>query len=124
MEKKDDIDKLIKEALSQEEADLLKRIEDQSLIDMMLINFRGSLKWFAYLTSLLILIFFILSVFFGYKFFNALDIREMMLWGAGAFVSLMIVVMLKICHWMQMDKNQLAQEIKRLELRITQLTEK
>ncbi|MCB0496344.1 MAG: hypothetical protein KDC79_09420 [Cyclobacteriaceae bacterium] len=124
MEKKDDIDKLIKEALSQEEADLLKRIEDQSLIDMMLINFRGSLKWFAYLTSLLILIFFILSVFFGYKFFNALDIREMMLWGAGAFVSLMIVVMLKIWHWMQMDKNQLAQEIKRLELRITQLTEK
>lgn len=124
MEKKEDIDKLIKEALSEEESDLLKRIEDQSLMDMMLMNFRGRLRWVAYYTLFIMLVFFGLGIYCLVEFINAEEIREMMLWGAGMFGSLTLVVMLKIWHWMQMDKNQLAREIKRLELRITQLTEK
>ena len=124
MERKEDIDKLIKEALSEEESELLKRIEDQTLMDMMLMNIRGRLRWVAYYTLFIMLVFFGLGIYCLVEFINAEEIREMMLWGAEMFGSLTLVVMLKIWHWMQMDKNQLAREIKRLELRITQLTEK
>lgn len=120
----ENIDELIKKALSEEETDLMKRIEDESLLDMMLMNFRGKLRWLAYYTMGLILVFFGLGIFCLVEFLNAESIRDMILWGSGMFGSLLMVSLLKMWNWMQMDKNALVREIKRLELRIAQLMEK
>lgn len=124
MKNQDNIDELLSKALSEEDTEILKRIEDQGLFDMMASNFQGKLKWFAVLSSIIMLILFVLSVYCFIQFYNATDLREMILWGTGMGMGMMAVSMLKIWHWMQMDKNALTREIKRLELQISLLAKK
>ena len=62
-----------------------------------------------------------LSVVCAVQFFNAEGIREMILW-AGAFgFSLLAVMANKIWYWMELNKNAIKREIKRLELQIARL---
>ena len=72
----------------------------------------------------MILVIFALSIYCLVQFLEAEEIREMLLWGAGMMVGLVMVGMLKMWHWMQMDKNALVREIKRLELQVGLLVKK
>jgi hypothetical protein len=49
---------------------------------------------------------------------------ELIKWAAAAFICILMVSMLKLFSWMQMNKNALMREIKRLELLISSLTHK
>jgi hypothetical protein len=48
----------------------------------------------------------------------------MIKWGIGGIVFLLGVSMLKVFAWMQMDKNALLREMKRLELIVSSLSAK
>jgi hypothetical protein len=121
-EEKDNIDELIKQALSEEESEILERLgEEQSIFEQLLTNFQGKMKWMSMYIAFMILVFFILSIYCLVQFLNAEDIRMMMLWGAGMGASFLTVGMLKMWQWMQMDKNTLMREIKRLEIHIAAL---
>ena len=124
MKKEENIDELLQQAFSDEDAEVLKKMEDHGLFDLMLSNFQGKLKWIAYYTTFLILVFFVSFIYCLIEFVNALEIRNMLLWGAGMFGSLLLVMLLKMWHWMQIDKNSLAREIKRLEFQISLLAKK
>ncbi len=121
MKNQDNIDDLLKKALSEEDAQILNRIEEQGLFDLAAANFQGKMKWFAILSGIIMFIMFGISVYCFVQFYNAQNIREMLLWGAGFGMGMMVVGMLKLWHWMQMDKNSLLREIKRLELQISLL---
>ena len=124
MGKKENIDELLEKVLSEEDSEVLNKIEDQGIIDLLASNFHGKLKWVAYY-SMFIMIIFAVGMFYSLvKFLNAIEIRDMILWGAGMFGSMLVVTMLKIWHWMQMDKNSLLREIKRLEYQVSLLTKK
>jgi uncharacterized protein DUF6768 len=124
MKNQDNIDELLKKALSEEDAEILKKIEDQGVFDLLASNFKGKLKWFAMISVVFMLILIGLAFYCFFQFYNAIDLREMMLWGAGMGISMMAVGQLKTWHWMQMDKNALVREIKRLELQISILVKK
>lgn len=124
MKNQENIDELLKNALSEEEAEVLKRIEDQGIFDLMAANFQGKLKWVAMFSAVIMFILTGLAFYCFFQFYNATDLREMMLWGAGMGLSMMAVGQLKTWHWMQMDKNSLLREIKRLELQISLLVKK
>jgi hypothetical protein len=121
-EEKDNIDELIKQALSEEESEILERLgEEQSIFEQLLTNFQGKMKWMSMYIAFMILVFFIISIYCLIEFLNAEDLRMMMLWGAGMGASFLTVGMLKMWQWMQMDKNSLMREIKRLEIHIAAL---
>jgi hypothetical protein len=121
-EEKDNIDELIKQALSEEESEILERLgEEQSIFEQLLTNFQGKMKWMSMYIAFMILVFFIISIYCLIEFLNAEDLRMMMLWGAGMGASFLTVGMLKMWQWMQMDKNTLMREIKRLEIHIAAL---
>jgi len=120
----EDIDRLIKEALSEEDSDILDRLQEQSLFESLMSNFQGKMKWIAMYSFFMILVIFALSIYCLVQFLEAEEIREMLLWGAGMMVGLVMVGMLKMWHWMQMDKNALVREIKRLELQVGLLVKK
>ncbi len=124
MKNQDNIDDLLKNALSEEDTEILKKIDDQGIFDLMVANFQGKLKWAAMLSAGFMLILTGLAFYCFFQFYNATDLREMMLWGAGMGLSMMAVGQLKTWHWMQMDKNALVREIKRLELQISLLVKK
>ena len=120
--KRENIDELIKQALSEEESEVLERLsEEQSIFEQLLSNFQGKMKWMSMYIAFMILVFFLLSIYCLIEFLNADDIRLMILWGAGMGASFLTVGMLKMWQWMQMDKNALLREIKRLELHIAAL---
>jgi hypothetical protein len=121
-DKKENIDDLIKQALTEEESEILERLgEEQSIFEQLLSNFQGKMKWISMYVAFMILVFFILSIYCLIQFVNAEDLRLMMMWGAGMGGSLLTVVMLKMWQWMQMDKNTLLREIKRLEFHLAAL---
>ena len=112
------IDEMIKEALSEEEAKFYENLEEQSVLEMSIGVFQGKMKWLAVMTAFIMVIFFALSVYCLIAFLNADSTRDMILWGSGMFGGMMAVTMLKLFHWMQMDKNAIIREIKRLELTV------
>lgn len=121
-EERENIDDLIKQALSEEESEILERLgEEQSIFEQLLTNFQGKMKWMSMYIAFMILVFFIISIYCLIEFLNAEDIRLMMMWGAGMGASLLIVGMLKMWQWMQMDKNTILRELKRLEIHIAAL---
>ena len=120
----EDIDRLIKEALADEDSEILSRLHEQSLFESLMSNFQGKLKWIALYSFFMILVIFALSIYCLVEFLQAEELREMILWGSGMGVGLMMVGLLKTWHWMQMDKNTLLREIKLLELQVSLLVKK
>lgn len=120
----EDIDKLIKETLNQEEAKFYDELEEQNVFQMLGGLFQGKNKWVMYVMNFMTLIFFGLFVYCIIQFFNTDVTNELIKWGIGGLVFLFGLSMLKIFTWMQMDKNALLRELKRLELQISSLSGK
>lgn len=114
----EEIDKLIKETLNQEEAKFYDELEEQNIFKMVLGLFRGKNKWVMYLMNFMTLVFFSLFVYCTVQFFNTEVTNELIKWGVGGLTFLFGVSMLKIFAWMQMDKNVLIRKMKRLEFLI------
>ena len=120
----EDIDKLIKDTLSEEEAKFYDELDEQNVFQMLIGVFNGKNKWIMYMMNLVTLIFFGLFVYCLVQFFNTDVTNELIKWGFGVIIFLLGVSMLKVYVWMQMDKNALIRELKRLELQISSLTGK
>lgn len=115
----EEIDKLIKETLTQEEAKFYDDLEEQNVFEMIFGLFKGKNKWIMILMNFMTLVFFSLFIYCIIQFFNADESRELIKWATGTVIFLLGVSMLKIFAWMQMDKNALLREIKRLELLVS-----
>ena len=120
----EDIDKLIKETLSEEEAKFYDELEEQNVFQMLLGLFSGKNKWIIVLMNVMTLIFFVLFIYCVVQFFDTEVTNELIKWGIGGFVCLITVSMLKLFAWMQMDKNAVLRELKRLELQVSSLSMK
>ena len=119
-----EIDDMIKKALSEEESEVLKSLEEESLFDMLTANFRGKLGWISVYALVMTLVFFGISIYAAVMFFEAVETKELLMWSAIFMFSVLTVSLLKIWQWLQMDKNSLMREIKRLELQISVLAQK
>jgi len=112
----------IREALKREDAELFDEFGGEpSLLEMVMEAFRGRLWWLNLLTSVWILVFFVLAVWSGVKFFYTEDTRDAMLWALAFVFCMMAVSLLKMWFWMEMNKNAITREIKRVELQIARL---
>ncbi len=114
--KDDDLDNMIKKALSKEEAAYYEDLHEQSLPEMLTGLYSGRLKWLNMLFVVVTVIFSTIMFYSIYQFMNTEDLREMMRWGAAMFGSGIMAAMIKLWSWNQLDKNALLREIKRLEL--------
>mgnify|MGYP005996433105 CR=1 FL=1 len=124
MNSTEDIDKLIKETLNEEEAKFYQELDEQNVLQMVGGLFQGKNKWIMILMNFMTLVFFSLFIYCMIQFFEAEQTKEMIQWSVGTLVFLLGVSMLKIFAWMQMDKNALLREIKRLELQVSSLSGK
>ncbi len=115
----EEIDKLIKETLTQEEAKFYDDLDEQSIFEMVFGLFKGKNKWIMVLMNFVTLVFFSLFIYCTIQFFNTDVTKEVIKWATGALIFLLGVSMLKVFAWMQMDKNALLREMKRLEFLIT-----
>ncbi len=117
--KHDDIDEMIRQALSKEDARFYEELEEESLPEMWLGLYKGKMKWIRIYATFIQIALTICMFYCVYNFLNVDSTKEMILWGVGGLLLVHMVSMLKLYHWMQMDKNSIIREIKRIELQMS-----
>jgi hypothetical protein len=120
----EDIDQLIKDTLSQEEAKFYDDLNEQNVLGMIFGLFKGKNAWLLVMMNVVTVIFFGLFIYCLVQFFEVEETKDLLKWGLGSIVFLIGVSMLKVFAWMQMHKNALLRELKRLELQVTSLAGK
>lgn len=122
--KKQEIDQLIEESLSKDDAEFYHNLDEQGMFKQWGGLYSGKLgKWAILVTTFQVSIT-ILAFWFGYKFFTVQDSMLMAKYGVGLLIGVIMNGLLKQWHWMQMDKNSILLEMKRLEFQIAVLMEK
>lgn len=120
----EEIDELIKETLSAEEAAFYDALDEQSIFGMLFGLFKGRKAWINIVINIAALVFFCLFIYFSTRFFSADSTSELVKWGFVCMALLISISMLKLYAFMQMDKNALLREMKRLELQVMSLSGK
>jgi len=121
---KEKIDELIKETLSQEEAKFYDELEEQNLFGKIGQAQKSKMGWLVNLMSVLSIAIFVVFVYCAVQFFDTQETNELIKWASAGFLCMIFMGMMKLYIWMQMDKNDLIREIKRLELQISGLAHK
>lgn len=117
-----DLDRKIREALREEDAELFAEVgEEPSLFEMLLETCRGRRRWLAILAAVYTLVFLVLAILSGVRFFGAESTRDLLMWAVACLLCMSAVSMLKLWYFMEMNKNAVTREIKRLELQIARL---
>ncbi len=120
----DDIDRLIKQTLTEEEAHFYDQLDEQGLFEMFGGLFKGKLSWLIILLNVVQVVAFVGAVYCGIQFFNTDVTNELIKWGIAGWFCLMVVTLMKLFTWMQMDKQAILRELKRVELQISILASK
>ena len=124
MKSNEDIDRLIRETLTEEEAKFYDELDEQNVLQMLGGVYRGKNSWLMVLTNIVQLVFFALFIYCAIQFFKVEETNDLIKWGIGGIVTLFAQSMLKLFTWMQMDKNAILREIKRLEIQVSSLAAK
>ena len=122
--KMEDIDKLIKETLTQEEAKFYDELDEQNLFQMLGGLFKGKNSWLALIMNIINALVFGLLIYCIIQTFDVEKTNDLILWVGGVILCFLTMSMLKIYMWMQIHRNALTREIKRLELQISSLSSK
>ncbi len=116
------LDDKIREALQQEDAELFEDVgSEPSIFEMLMETCRGRHRWLNMLGAFWTLVFLVLGIVAAVKFFSAQSTRDIVMWAAACIVCVSAVSMLKIWYFLEIHKNVLTREIKRLELQIARL---
>ncbi|MFY0684967.1 MAG: hypothetical protein JXR20_10480 [Balneola sp.] len=121
---KEDIDKLIEESLNENEISFYNDLEEKGLFKQWFGLYKGAFKGWAILITTMQLILTALTFYLGYAFFTEDLSTDLIHFGGLFFIVFISVAMLKLWHWMQMDKNSILREMKRIEFQIAVLSEK
>lgn len=121
MTRTDDIDRLIADTLTAEEREFLAELEEPSMMQQGLDLFRSRHRALTLGGAVAMLAFLAFAIYCGARFVGATDVSEMLRWGAGGFLAVLLIFAIKIWSWMQIQSNALRRELKRLELQLASL---
>jgi len=122
--KKEDIDKLIEESLSKDEAEFYHNLDEENMLQQWFGLYKGNMKGWVFFSTITQFLMVIVGFYCGYKFFTVSDSPELIRWGAGMFFAFIGSGFMKMWHFQQMDKNSILREMKRLEFQVAVLSEK
>ena len=114
-----DLDRMIDEALDEEEREVLRRIgQEPGFFAQALGIFGGRTGWVNVILMIVQSVAFIAGVWTAWHFFNALDPVTQLRWGLPSAVLLIMAAMLKMALLPRMETNLIIRELKRIELQI------
>ncbi|MFI1743147.1 DUF6768 family protein [Thalassobellus sediminis] len=118
----EDIDKLIKETLTEEEAKFYDELDEQNLFQMLAGIFKGKNTWLAIIMNIMNIIIFGLLIYCIIQTMDVEKTNDLILWVGAVILCFLTMSMIKIYMWMQIHKNAVIREIKRLELQVSSLS--
>lgn len=96
-------------------------VEEETLLDMAGQLFRGRALHITIIIVVGVFAFMGLMIYSGFRFFDATETKDLILWAVLFMYASMCVGMLKLWTWMDMQRNSVTREIKRLELQIARM---
>lgn len=91
-------------------------IDEPNLAEELITAFRGRNQWTNALAFIFSLVGLGLAVWSGIEFYNAPEVRDMLLWGGFCFFNVLFISFLKVWFWLEMHSNRVLRELKRVEL--------
>ncbi len=114
-----DIDAQIRQALSEEERQLIDDSSNQAgLFELLGMSFRGKQAWMTWYMWIMGFVVFFLGLYFLSLFFAASDVKDALGWALAIIACLFVLAIIKVISWQHLTKLELMREIKRLELRL------
>jgi hypothetical protein len=117
-----EIDRAIRQSLSAEDAELFDRFgADQALHRQVLATFAGRLRWFNAAGWVAGAVLFAIACIFAWRFWSAQESEVMLRWGAASALALAGVALVKVWFWLELQKNAIVREVKRLEVQMASI---
>ena len=117
------IDEKIREALSQEDAEMVEGLRgERPFREMITETFRSRHRWLHITSFIMPMIFVVAACVFAYRFFYAETTHSMIAWATGFLWAVTATGVFKIFYLMELNKNSVTREIKRLELELAHLS--
>ena len=85
--------------------------------------FHGKMRWMAIVATFEAVVFVVLIVLAAVEFFQTDDTKWQIFYATGILLLGLLLLLVKLWGWMQMNRYAIQREIKRLELRILELGE-
>lgn len=117
-------DKILAAIRAETEQTLGEYSEELGLFGLVGESFKGAFRWPTIAVFVLIFVFAGLTVYCGIYFFHATDIALKMNWFAGGLLAAIIVTVLRLWFFMELNRLSLKREIKRVELQVSLLATK
>ncbi|MEP3225312.1 MAG: DUF6768 family protein [Parasphingorhabdus sp.] len=113
------------ESLSAEDKAFLSDLENgRGLFEQLGATLQGPMRFWSYLITFTTFLMFIATVYSGWQAFHAVELRETILWSAAVIVLFMMVGFSKNWLFERMNLLSVLTELKALELRVVQLSER
>lgn len=120
-----DLDKMIDEALGEEERALLRSIgEEPGFFAQAFGMFAGPAAWVNLLLAVVQAVFFVAGVWAAINFFAADDALTALRWGLPGAVLLLTGLVIKMSMMPTLQSNRVIRELKRIELQIASAARK
>jgi len=117
------LDDDIRRALASEE-EYYDQDREEGVFRQMAAVFRGKMRWMAIAVTVESVVFVVLMILAAVEFFQTDDVKRQIFCATGILLLAMLLVLIKLWGWMQMNRHSIQREIKRLELRILELGER
>lgn len=117
-----ELDELIRETLSTEDAQWFNEWDEQTLTEKVVESFRGKSRWLVMLAYWSVVLFMAVMVLALVRLFTTDSIREMIIWATTFMFCCLATTMFKVWYWMELNRNTVLREIKRVELQLARVT--
>ena len=111
-------DQQIKDALRDNSFD------QPGIIEMAASNFRGRNLFMSVITTTVSIVMLTVMVWSAVRFFNATEVRDMIMYAVIFLYLSGAVMMLKLWFWLMMIRYSIVREVKRVELQVSMLTQR
>jgi cytochrome b561 len=117
-----ELDEAIHDALSKEDAEFLAKLEEEPGSFRQIAGiFQGPLNWIYVTLLIAAIVVGVVGVYSGWQFAMSEALRPLFYWGAGTGFCLVVLAVIRVVFFMQINTNRILREIKRLELQIAML---
>jgi hypothetical protein len=120
----EDPDRIIRQALEEDESEALGGLDDPSKAELLTEIFRGRHRRLAIGGAVVNLMLLVGTLYSAVQFIRTEDVREMLLWGACAFLCFGMLTAIKVWYWLEMTRLAVTRDVKRLELQVSRLAER
>jgi hypothetical protein len=119
-----ELDRRIRDALREDEAELLSQFEEQSTVELVTESFRGRRRFMAFAAVAANLLLLAAAIASAARFLEAADQQTMLIWAGAVAFCVLAVTAIKVWYWIEMARIALSRDMRRVELQVALLSQR